>query len=115
MGIFKKKLKPAPRELDLQFEGQVKRIQFNPHGGFKMTVLVNDATQEWWVPNDPGNRHCQFIRQWICEGGFPEDPDPQPIPKLLGIQMGTWQRTGTVLLIAAAVVTAGAAVVALIM
>ena len=71
--------KPVPREVNASFEGcEVKRIQFNPSGGFKVTALQLHNGQEvvWWVPNDPDNRHCQFIREWICKGGFPEDPDP---------------------------------------
>lgn len=112
MALFKKKLKPAPRELDLEFEGRVKRIQFNPGGGFKMTVDENGTLREWWVPNDMGNRHCQFIRQWICDGGFPEDADPVPTPKTFGLHPSTWQKIGGAIVVGAAVVTAGAAVIA---
>lgn len=92
MWPFRKRLKPPPRDLDLSFEGTVKRIQFNSSGGFKMTVEREGKTQEWWVPNDPGNRHCQFIRQWICDGGFPEDADPIAIPRFLGVTLVGWRR-----------------------
>lgn len=113
--MFRKKLAQAPRELDLEFEGRVRRIQFNPPGGFKMTVIVNGAEQVWCVPNDPGNRHCQFIRQWISDGGFPEDADPPQVPKVFGVRTETWQRFAHVSLTIAAVVGAGAAVAALVL
>lgn len=114
MALFKKKLKPAPTELDLEFEGRVKRIQFNPGGGFKMTVDENGTLREWWVPNDPGNRHCQFIRQWMCDGGFPEDPDLVPTTKTFGLHPSTWQRIGAIILILAAAVTAAATVISVL-
>lgn len=99
----RKKYSQTPGDLDLDFEGTVKRIQFNPPGGFKMTVVQSGKTIELWVPNDPGNRHCQFIRQWICDGGFPEDADYTPPLKVLGLQPGIWRLIGEIIVGAAAV------------
>src|SRR5712692_8687794 len=100
--IFSRKRKTVPREISGSFDGcEIKRIQFNHSGGFKVTALQLQNGQElvWWVPNDPGNRHCQFVREWICKGGFPEDPDPVREPRFLWIPNRSWAVIGQALLI----------------
>lgn len=98
--FWRKKLKEVPREVNAEFEGwNVQRIQFSPGGGFKVTAKQNDKEIVWWVPNDPGNRHCQFVRKWMCQGGFPEDPDPLIAPKFLGMKHHTWALLGKVVVV----------------
>lgn len=97
MWPFKRRIKQIPRELDLQFEGTVKRIQFSVPAGFKMTVEQNGKETVWWVPNDLGNRHCNFIREWMISGGFPEDPDYPRLPTTLGVLNSTWLNIGKAL------------------
>ncbi|EGQ8079921.1 hypothetical protein G5G45_004369 [Vibrio vulnificus] len=111
--MFGKKLKPVPREVNEKFEGlEVKRVQFNYSGGFKMTCWnpIKSKEEIWWVPNDLGNRHCKFIHKWIQDGGFPEDADIIEPPKVLFLPHSTWSNIGKLTVILSGVAAAFAAV-----
>lgn len=84
--LFSRRPKPVPRTIDATFDGaSVERIQFAGSGqGFKVTIRQDGKINYWWVPNDLANRHCDFIRRWMADGGFPEDADQPVIRKFLG-------------------------------
>ena len=89
--MFAKKLKPVPRSVPENFDGHpVKKLQFNPGGGFKITYLKDKSEHCAFVPNALGNRHYDYLRKWIAEGNFPEDPDPIKPIRYLGIPASIW-------------------------
>jgi hypothetical protein len=109
--------KVVPREVNLAFQGlEVKRIQFNRSGGFTVTAYSPNDGKElgFFVPNDPRNEHCRYIREWMANGGFPEDPDPLPTPRTLWISHSTWTVIRHVLLVVAAVVASTMAVISIL-
>jgi len=100
--FFSRKLKSVPREINAEFDGlDITKIQFSRGGGFKVTGIHKHNGEEvvWHVPNAQGNRHCTFVRKWICEGGFPEDPDPILVPKFLWLTDRTWAIIGKVVIV----------------
>jgi hypothetical protein len=50
--------------------------------GMYDVVFVGDIIV-YPVPNDPSNRHCQEVQEWIAEGNIPGAADALPDP--------TWQ------------------------
>ena len=67
--------------------------------GMYDVVFVGDIIV-YPVPNDPSNRHCQEVQEWIAEGNIPGAadafPDPTWVQKrqadIAGGGYGAWTR-----------------------